>query len=225
MWYTAHLSIPLCNATFTMTVLLCLCLSGDRLLAVAAPIHYKTYNYFNRLLIMVIVSTAIAISVNAWECGEYLVGYSDNSYVIISLVTNVSKYMGRIRIMILILGATLSIICNILLIYFYKRRTNKVTQMISNQMEMERRSQQKTLFIVTAYESAMITFSCVTFSLFYTAIDINWFSACGYFIYQPTLDAGLEIVDLLEFYIIFGFSASFRAIVLEAVPVLRFFSH
>lgn len=227
MWFTAHMSIALSNTFMNNAVLLSLSVAADRLFAVGVPVAYRTANHRRHRTCAFVICFVISAITNIAHTVELMVIEVEDGYALVwndeAAEHPLSKIADQSSDAIYILGASLIVICNALVIHFYRKRAKAVTTLTNSNLEKEarRKMHERTLVILTSYESIMVLITSFTVAAFYTTVYANsWFSHCGFVAYQPLEDGMVEIADLLQFYVIFAISKQFRKMVFESVPVL-----
>lgn len=229
MWFAAHLAVPLSNTFMSASVLLSLCVAADRLFALGAPLTYRNVNHRRHRIVACSFCFLISAITNIVHTIEFVVGESvgGDGYVLLwdDEVADhpLSNLLDRASDVIYIGGTSLIVVCNALVIHLYRKRTKAVSSLTNNNpgKEAQRKLHEKTLVILTIYESFTVLISSFAVAAFYIAIYVDsWFSHCGYIAFQPLQNGVVEITDSLQFYGIFVISGQFRKMVFEAVPFL-----
>lgn len=226
MWIAGHLATPFINFCLINSVLFLLCISGDRLFALIFPLKYKNINYKRHQVVAFITCVLISLITNVpdvWICAVeqendfYILSFSDSCGIACSV-------MGHLRDGLLMGGPLLLIVWNSIIVHLYRKRNKKVNQMTSHNdaQEAKRKIYEKTLIILTIYESVL----CVASSLipvgYYIAAFISpWFQECGILAFQAVLDGMSELLDLLMYYLLFAVSKHFRDLLFDTFPRLK----
>lgn len=229
MWFEAHISVPLTNAFFTTAVLLALSTTADRVFALAHPFRYKNANHACHQAIAVTFCYLIGIAVNISDCLLLYPGVGANGAYVLRInseysASMISSLTWYSRNLVLLIGIASLATCNGLMLYFYRKRNQKMGAITASNLakEAERKAQEKALIVLAVSQSVLNFISAGALISYYAGmLFVPSFLSCYDVLCSPLLDATQMSADMLEFYVALALSKQLRKVVAEMVPCMR----
>lgn len=233
MFYAAHIACPVFNGFIIISLLLSVAMSADRVFALAKPFVYKNINHkrHHRIATAICVVTGVltsAFEVNRWhvlwppsghpvlENETYLVRY-DEEY----LATDLATYLGHLRTTLRILAVFTLISLNIAMAMIFRKRNKKVGHLVSGNdtKERERKAAERTLLILTVYQSVLNAIAQTPHSGYSIAAAASpVFNRCYGIVVAPFVDMAIELSDSADFFVVIAINKRMRRLVLQVLP-------
>lgn len=229
MFYASHLAIPTLQTSTTNSLLSSLIMAIDRVLAMAIPFKYKNFDHKRHQVVAFSTCILLSVSTSAFNWFTIKLETNLNEYKVsfdqVFSKSTLAIVSSHLRNIVRTLGVVALIVCNVLMVYFYKKRMKQVNQMVSsnNQKEAVRKSQEKALLLLTLSQSMLTTVSIFAqVVLLYLIYGIPTFVACGYLaLMAPIVDGTIQIANVLEFYLALVISKQFRRVVGSVLPCVK----
>lgn len=223
VWFFAHLASPIMNVFFTSSLLLAVFMAVDRVFALAKPYAYRTTAHRRRQVWTIGVCAVLSVATSVFDCSRRTVqevhtekgrsykavydeAYLEQPYVpILSHVRNILRILGLLAL----------IVCNAILVHFYRSRFLKIGHGNPRQAtEATRKEAETTVFVLVLYQSISnaISMSCLTIYYFLFYIMPN-FPRCGVFLMSPMMNLACMLTYGLDFYIVLIMSRRCRQLV------------
>lgn len=216
MWCSAHVPIALGNIFVAATVFFSVVMVIDRIYAILKPFEHKNANH--KLIQKFVVAFSLAI---AFSCGlfdffrQHVTTLNPPLYKVElnkEFVENdIAIYFSHVRNSFRCFLVVSLIICNILLVYFYRNRRLKLTNSFNNTRDNNRRKNEKTLIILAVSQSIFISAYnlalALTHLLTYSGFDL--FSCIKSF-WWPISETTFQLGSMCNFYIFLFTNKNFR---------------
>jgi hypothetical protein len=232
MFYAAHIACPVFNGFIIISLLMSVAMSADRVFALSKPFIYKNINHKKHHAISTTVCVLIGVWTSAFEVQRWTVVWPNENgtltgdetwkvkYDEIYLATDVAIALGHLRTVIRILAVFTLISLNIALAVVFRQRNRKVGQMAANDTkEKERRAAEKTLLILTVYQSVLNAIAQAPHSGYsIMAAAFPEFNSCYGIVVAPFVDMAIELADSADFFVIMAINKRMRRVVLNVFP-------
>lgn len=230
-WFSAHLNGVFYASFYSLCMFLSTMMGVDRALALTKPFQYKNWNHKKRAYITVVITvfvSSLSSTDSAWRWyvehknGQFVVSKNNDYYN--SLVGQVTN---NIRNFIRVTAVVVLVISYIIIIWKYTTRMKKVEALTNRSMtdqkkEKQGRKHQKTLFILVTFE---IPFMVLSVSMTVTIVFLTTYApqlqACYGTLLASLGQFCVEIVDMLEVYLMFLVCKEFRKLVFKVIPLLE----
>lgn len=219
MWYAAHLASPLEQGMITTSLLISLSMAADRTFAMAKPFLYKNINHRRHQLIAATISFTLGLSTSAFDAFRYQLRYDGIKYEMTVkeeyVATQGAFALAIFRNVVRILANLALVLCNILMIVYYRLKAHKVRAMDGNEERMaKRKSTHRTLVMLTLCQSVFTTSDLTMFNVYYSLVYMDSrFTSCFGKVMAPMDDLVLQITGVLEVFVLLSISRNFRAII------------
>lgn len=224
MWDVAHLSLPVANGFMTSSVLFSMAMAGDRVFALSQPFKYKSHNHKFYHKMAGVICFAIGISTSIFDCFRHFVVPEGDSYKILIdveyLNTNIAQVLVQLRTLVRVAAIFVLIGLNIAMTIIFRKRSKKVGQMSSNsKKEQERKESDKTLLLLTAWQSFLTCFGEIPETCWYiAAYAVPGFATCWGTLMASFSDAALYIADAADFFVVMAINKKLRRTICEVLP-------
>lgn len=218
IWYYAVLSSPLMSIFVNLCLLLSTCIAMDRVLALAKPYSYKSYNHTIHQIVAFCISLLLSIFSNVIDCfrktaGQVAPGVYHVANNALTIDNSIVDNFHQLRNLVPGIGLVILLVCNVVIIYMYRARKVKVGTMTTTNpaREAARKENEKTLLILTAFQS-VFSFFTVVFNISYRLLFyfLPSFATCGSYLMVPIQHCGYLITYGFDFYIMLLVSKRFR---------------
>lgn len=229
MVYSAHISIPLLDASLSITLLLAICSAADRVFVLTRPVAYQKLNHSRYQQAALILSIIIGLVMNCDNCFLYRLVY-DETTGLYTAINNEELGKNRAIVMwglvghaIRIAAVLILIACNLIIICQFHKRFGKAAVTSSrDKNELKKRRAEKTLILLNVCESCFFTWSTVAFvGFFLTAVVVPDFAKCKGPFFGSLMNASLMVASTADFYTALIISKHFRTMVTNAMSRLR----
>lgn len=221
MYYTAHLAHNNYHTFFTLSLLLSIAMTGDRVFALAYPFKYKNINGKKHKIIAVIVCILISATTSFSEELYFTVIEQGDHYAVV-LDPAASKkmfvvFLGQLRNAIRCVGLLILVGLNIIMVRLYHKRFTQVSKLTGNdERQKQAKAQEKTLLTLTICQSIFQGLSVLSTVLYQSTVYASpYFALCTRYEYYSFKDMTFQICDILELYVTFGINKQFRNQVLQ----------
>lgn len=232
MWYTAHLSFPLGNTLVTLSMLLTIAISAERVFALGKPISYAGINHKRHQLVALCTCIFISVITSLFDIPR-LYPTLDTDGLHYTFGVNVeftstfaANFLTNLRNAVRIAGLILLIFLNVIMIILYKISAKKTIQLTSGnaQVAKKKREQEKVLIICSFFQSFFLTIPTAMLSAYYTGVYVNdEFYFCEGTFVGDLYDTLLYICDTADFFVVFCVCKSLRTMIFESVPGMKRF--
>lgn len=232
-FYAAHIGCPLGN-TFIVSSLLCaVAMTADRVFALGKPFVYKNIDHSKHQIVAVTVCFVIGILTNVYETMRWYVqpkvvnGTWDGYYEVLPdedyLASPLGVALANIRTGVRFVGVFALIGLNIAMGVIFRKRMEKVGKMTAattnDEKEKERRASEKTLLILTIYQSCLMAANQIPHCGEYIAIFASaTFTRCWGVIVAPFVDGCIQVTDTIDLFVIIAINQKMRRAVLSVLP-------
>lgn len=234
MLYAAHVSFPFLNAVLTTTLLLSLCMSADRLVALWKPFLYKRMDHRKYQRLALISSIVLGMSTSIFDGFRFRVvpyqrSTNDSKSPVIYRAVGELEYMNSLQAVCLAhtrdalrIAALMALItCNVFITRFYRKRTVRLGSLTSTDDDrlQHRRNKERTLVLLTVSQSVLTSVGTTFLILFYAIVYANPnFLTCGGLLMAPILDATLQLASIIDTFIVIAIDRRFRRMVSKVLP-------
>lgn len=225
VWYGFHVSFQLCNGITTMKLLLSVCTSLDRYLAMAKPVLYKNMRHGLRQSVAFAISLLLGLGTSAFDCFRYGVQETSDGHfewvINDSFVHSIAgEALSVLRSVVRFVGLLLLLGFNIMILKVYKQTRAKVASMTqaSDAKETRRRSNERTLTLLTISQSTLTSIDIAFYICFHAMrYFAPEFGTCAGQLIEPVLDTTLELTSSVNLYIMLRVSEPVRRMVAKAI--------
>lgn len=217
MWFTAHIAVPLPHTFITTSLLIYVNMAADRAFAIAWPFKHQSMNHKRHQILAGIVSLALGASTSIFDAFRYQVGQDGNNKYIVYLDeafvnSTTASVCDILRNIIRVGGNILLIIFNITMVVTYRVKARRICYGIRNEhMAKSRRSAQKTLLLLTLFQSIFQTADMTLYNVFFTLeYSITGFADCYGLVMSPICDLAVQIAGTLELFAVLIIWKQFR---------------
>lgn len=228
MLYDTYLSVTLPNTFFTISILLALATTIDRVIALMKPFLHKTLKHSRHQLIALASCILIGVLVNASDVLlQEITPSKDDMYSVVineaydsSVLSKVTWYSRNVVLGVGVFGLAAG---NWLLIHLYRKRNYKNVQLTQNSdKDAEMKARERTLLSVTVSQ-AFLKFCAASVVVAYYTVSTYAMSylVCIDPLVSPLCDAVIMVTGTIEFYLVMSFSAQFRQEVRKLMDVFR----
>lgn len=228
MWYAAHVASPLEHTFLTTSLLLYVNMAADRAFAIASPLRHKALNHRKHQILAFVVSLTLGVSTSIFDVFRYDVIQDGYKYALAMDETYVDSTTAFvcdiIRNALRIAGNLMLIICNIAMVVSYHIKLRRIKFIDSNDQMGKRRSTQKTLLLLTLFQSFFQTVDMTLYNTFFTLeYSIPGFADCYGLVMAPLCDLVQQLAGTAELFALLTICRQFRRSVLSTLKssVLR----
>lgn len=224
MWFAAHIAVFLEQAVVTISLLLYVMMAADRAFAVAYPLRHKALNHERLQILAAIISLTVGLSTSIFDGFRYEVRPKGRKY---EMYVDEAFLNSTIGFVCDIIRNVLRLVCNIMLIifniamvvgYHFILRQTKCDANYK-QMSNKRRATQKTLLLLTFFQSFFQTLDMTLFNIyFFLDYSSPGFADCSELIMGPICDLVQEVAGTMELFALLIICKRFRLTIFSALP-------
>lgn len=224
MFYVAHIVCVGLNVFVTSSLFCSVAMTADRVFALAKPYVYKSINRKRHQLIAALCCFGFSLLLNVYDAWSWVVvelpgalGNESDGYVIRAnpdfIGTSLSMGLANFRTAIRLICVVALIGLNVSMALLYRKQFHKVNHTDRKEQEMKRT--EKTLLMLTIYQSLLTTTSQVPHCAYYVAQFASVeFTRCWGAVLAPFVDGCIQICDAIDFFIIITMNQRMRRSVL-----------
>lgn len=214
MFFTGKMIYVIFQSLFSLSLLLSVAMTADRVFALAFPFKYKNIKERNHQITALIICVVIALGTNLSD-NMLIITVGDHYEIMFNYEATRSIYgltMGMLSIVTRGLCLIILFALNIALVRLYTKRYNKVNQISLNEAKAkQRKANEKTLVILTICQSIFQSTSVLSVVIFYTlGYTSGYFAVCIQYIVNPYLGVSLDLTDLLDLCVTILINKHFR---------------
>lgn len=223
MWYSVRLAAPLDQAFITVSLLTSLCMTLDRVFAMAKPFLYKTIDHRRHLAIAAFCCFFFGVSTGMVDIYRYDLEETHNGFRIIVnekyISSTTAVIFAHIRLTLRVVGNIALVFSNIVMLLLYRHNANKTKVMDKNaQRASKRKTTEWTLVILTLCQSVFTTIELTLWNTYFGMVfESPDFTSCFGKVLAPIAHSTMQIRDLVEFFSLCAISKQFRKMLADCV--------
>lgn len=225
MWYTAYVAPVLSSALTTVTTLLTACMAADRAVAISKPLWYRTNRKKVLRLTGLVLSWFLGLLFSVETAFRYVLASNGTVYMFQSnpwYSSSMILYIdSQCRNGARLIGLVAILIFSLIMIQAYtKRRRTKVgaASQAPTQADVAKRNLEKTVFVISLFQCFTVAVTSVLPFIYNMSLFVApAFGKCEGVMTSVVNDLLLQILNTLEFYVLFAVNDRFRRSVMRVL--------
>lgn len=222
MWFTGHIAPVVQSGFITMPILATAAMACDRAISLSRPVFYQTMNKTKHQTIAFVSCTIIGLLTGldtAWRW-NIIDAVKGDGYKIVATTfgkTTGGVVAGQLRNAVRFVAELVLIACSVVIVALYRKRIKKVATLTTGQSakkEAEQKAQQTALVVLALFQSGSTMAGTVYLAAYsYASYFLPSFASCQGIIFSTIFDFALQLVNALDFYLLYITSKPFRTVI------------